>query len=192
MLGSCSRFLLLPPQIYSQKNILDIKNLQETDFIGVKSAIVVGTRWSDLHEDAALLPLGHFSINLSDVKLDTECASGAPLAAGRHLPDGSGEAALLHRPTFTPDSCFLQQEEPRRLERWTPQQRFDKLMADAGERCSSQITCEPEYVVNCSYQRKDDVETESELTRCSLICDADYIPNAAHTPAPLPPGSAEC
>lgn len=170
---------------------MNITDLQETDLIGVRSAIVVGPRWSDLHEDTAPLPLGHFSVKLSDVRLDTEYVCNTPLTTEHQLqcclPGKASVSALLHHQTFDDDSWFHQKEEEKpHLDCRTSQQAddgekccFHKLMGNTDDHCVSQITCEPEYVVNSSYQRKTDVETVSEETACSLICETDYIPNIA-------------
>lgn len=152
----------------------------------MKSAIVVGP-----HDDTAHLPLGQFSISLSDVKLDTEYVSNTPITTEHQLQcylpdkasvsDESREVALLHRRTFNTDDWFPQKkEEQRPFDCRTSQQAddavkccFHKLTDNTEDQCVSQIACEPEYVVNSSYWRK------SEQTDCTLICETDYIPNIA-------------
>ncbi|XP_026199743.1 interleukin-6 receptor subunit beta isoform X2 [Anabas testudineus] len=167
----------------TEQHILDIKDFQETDICGVKNAIVVAPRLTDLHEDTALLSFGHFAVKLSDVKLETQYVSNSPLPTEHQLQCYLPEVfeSDKHHQTRHANIWFPQKEEEdrRHLDCQTSQQGsdvvkccFHELMANADDCCVSQITCEPEYVMNASYLRKSE-------TDCSLICETDYIPNIA-------------
>lgn len=161
--------------------------------LGVKSAIVVGPRWSDLHEDTALLPLDHLIIKLSDLRLDTEYDSDTTtehqlqryLSDKVSVSDKSREAALLHHQTRDTNSLFPQKEEEnRQFDCQTSQQAhnvvkfcFHQLVANVDSHCVNHITCDAEYVVNSPYMGK--AETVNVQTDCPVICETDYIPNIA-------------
>ncbi len=158
------------------------------DVLGEKSLIIVGpdsqpSSKEDLHKDLI--------IKLSDLKLDSEYVSDAPVITehqllspqSSHHPDRESreaDAAL--------SSCFPQKEEESRqfhLPAMSLQKEiavtcnFHEFIANTNSHCVYQMTCETEYVVSSSLLEKTDVETVSGHIDCSyLICETDYIANS--------------
>ncbi|XP_067378607.1 uncharacterized protein [Channa argus] len=153
-------------------NILDIKDFEEAEVLGVKGAISFrpNTRVpseEDLHEGSSLLEL---IFKLSDIRVDTEYVLSSPLTT-EHQPQ--------------PQTSLPQKEERSLLDCDASQQAEDalkcfihQLFANTDRSCVDQMICEGDYVVN-SYTRAESVSEQTD--GCALICEADYIANSCFT-----------
>ncbi|KAM7415561.1 hypothetical protein PAMA_017867 [Pampus argenteus] len=167
------KWLMDPNHQRADRSILDIEDFQVTDVcLIVIEPNSPRSSEDDPCENASLLLLSQLitlnSQHVSDIQTDSEYQL-VSLQTERQTHEATG--------------WFPQKEEDNgpvfqaKTEETVVNSAFSQPASGADSRFFP-VTCEAERVVNASFLRKADVETQSGQTDCSyLICEADYIAN---------------